>query len=250
MKCHECINQLSAYLDNMLTQEERQEVEQHLAGCSSCQEELEILEAIVHQVNGLKDMPVPTSLHEEIMRRIQEEQNMPQKMVWFRPWMTYVTSTAAILLIVIFFFENPLMMPKTASDTAKAEMMLEAPSEESTLFRDQGIMASEAVKKEAENAVEAVPFAKSESRMVNEALIEEWEITAPDKFKLLEVLRAYVINNEIKAEYLPDELNPESIMLYEFPNRDELYTRLMEITNAVKIEKKEAEGENLKIIIK
>ena len=43
MNCTEVSELLTAYLDNEVTQKERQEIESHLAGCPRCRKELEEL---------------------------------------------------------------------------------------------------------------------------------------------------------------------------------------------------------------
>lgn len=52
MNCTEVSELLTAYLDNEVTQKERQEIESHLAGCPRCRKELEELRSAQKILRG------------------------------------------------------------------------------------------------------------------------------------------------------------------------------------------------------
>ncbi|MGB6836109.1 MAG: zf-HC2 domain-containing protein, partial [Dehalococcoidia bacterium] len=52
---------LSAYLDGRLAPPERARVEEHLAACGRCRQELEELRTVVRALRGLSQVPVPRS---------------------------------------------------------------------------------------------------------------------------------------------------------------------------------------------
>ncbi|MBM4321673.1 MAG: hypothetical protein FJ125_17460 [Deltaproteobacteria bacterium] len=63
--------ELSAYLDGELTQEQQQALEQHLAGCPICRELLEQLRRTCSAVAGLQQARAPQDFVHKVQRRIE-----------------------------------------------------------------------------------------------------------------------------------------------------------------------------------
>lgn len=63
-------NRLSEYLDGTLALDERQTLEDHLAGCAACREVLRDLHGVVERARGLEDRAPARDLWSGIARRI------------------------------------------------------------------------------------------------------------------------------------------------------------------------------------
>ena len=88
---------LSAYIDERLDPSGRQELERHLAECSSCQEELESLRATVALLRQMPQMPVPRSFR-------LTEAPLPRTLPWTVRYVAplrYATAAAAVLFLAV-----------------------------------------------------------------------------------------------------------------------------------------------------
>jgi hypothetical protein len=66
-------SKLQDYLEQVLPDTERQELESHLAECAECQQELNILRDLVHCLEALPEQEPPRGLTESIMARVRTE---------------------------------------------------------------------------------------------------------------------------------------------------------------------------------
>ncbi|MDF2612602.1 MAG: hypothetical protein K0S71_388 [Clostridia bacterium] len=251
MKCYECTEQLSAYIDNMLTPEEQKDVEMHLKTCPSCQKELDSLRYMLNHIDSLEEAEIPETLHQDIMRAIHKEKKIQRNIIPFKGWMKYVTSAAAAIFLVIILLDANLTGIKNEKISA-----LETPKMMQDEAGEPIAFASEA---QAEDNLEAaslpVPESGKEdivlkrSKMADE-VIEEWEILSNEKIKIIEAIKEYISSNGINAEYNPDENNVSEVILYKVPDKEKLFDILKETDNQIEVSKAGQEGENLKIIIK
>ncbi|BBM85563.1 anti-sigma factor family protein [Candidatus Uabimicrobium amorphum] len=70
MKCDKVLPQLSDYIDELLTTEDKNLLEEHMKQCSSCANELQKLSKTVALVRSLPKMSAPVNLQQEISRAI------------------------------------------------------------------------------------------------------------------------------------------------------------------------------------
>ncbi|WP_052891281.1 anti-sigma factor family protein [Thermogemmatispora carboxidivorans] len=70
MRCSEAVSQLQLYLDGRLSGERLPALESHLARCSHCRAELELLEEVVHHLESFQPVPEPEDLSQRIMERV------------------------------------------------------------------------------------------------------------------------------------------------------------------------------------
>lgn len=78
-QCEYFREQISAYIDWMLTLNEQAELREHLAVCPSCRALLEELEQLHSAVGDLDDVPPPPELMEGVMARIRADEQEPEK---------------------------------------------------------------------------------------------------------------------------------------------------------------------------
>ncbi len=251
MKCHECIEQLSAYSDHMLTQEEQKEVEMHLKVCPSCREELEILKEILDKISTLQDVEVPDTLHGSIMKSIYKDKETKEKNMRLKRWMKYSVSIAAALFIVVVLIDESQIVNYKKSESAKAESVADVRMQENIMLADETIN-SEYKTAQAPDSLENIDeqsIGILQSREIQEELLEVWEVITPEKEKVLELIKEYIGNYELQYQYLLDEV-PGKIIIYQIKNKEELFNKIIQISSITKINKKELEGEDLEIIIK
>ncbi|MCC6748071.1 MAG: zf-HC2 domain-containing protein [Deltaproteobacteria bacterium] len=68
---HQRANELfSEYLEGELPPEEKQAVEEHLAGCDTCRAELEAFRTTLRGLSGLHTLPPPTDFAHQVEQRI------------------------------------------------------------------------------------------------------------------------------------------------------------------------------------
>lgn len=258
MKCHECIEQLSSYIDNRLTPEEEKEVEMHLETCPSCTEELAILETVLQQLNKLQDVEVPQTLHNDIMKRIEIESKSKKNVFYLNSWMKYAVSSAAVLLIVVIVLQNPNfnrgINQEKGTDNGYT-MQSKMADTEMSLAADEAL--PEAPKVDQESAVIAQnktsargPADQEEQVSLLSEVMEEWEITSDQDDEIAAVIKTYAAEQNVVVEYVPDEEHVTSIIVYQVADKAALSHLLEELIKDISIYKNEQEGENLRIIIK
>src|SRR5580704_3271983 len=103
-KCRKIQRELSAYLDGELTPPLRANVEEHLASCAQCQQELSEMKTLATGLAALPNLrPAPRFLT-EVRRKILRG-DKPEPLTWrdyaFRPlWLKIPLEVAALVLIV------------------------------------------------------------------------------------------------------------------------------------------------------
>jgi len=100
IKCEQCLETLSAYLDGELPEAEMKKIDTHLKECSACSEELELLKAIVSVCNDLtEELPesFETSLHKRLEKAKEDFQDTKRKALNLR----LISQIAAGFIIVI-----------------------------------------------------------------------------------------------------------------------------------------------------
>lgn len=73
MKCDEIRELLSLYIDQMLDDNQRSDVEKHLSGCEACQKEYDELNEIHILLNEMEPVPVPDVFELRLKQALKEE---------------------------------------------------------------------------------------------------------------------------------------------------------------------------------
>ena len=73
MRCEDCRELLWAYLEKETTAEETEKVEEHLAACADCREELDAVREMKKALQSLPDEALPEGYHTELMQKLQAE---------------------------------------------------------------------------------------------------------------------------------------------------------------------------------
>lgn len=83
MRCSEIEDRLTAYLEDLLQNEERDMIEKHCAECGNCRHSLEALQKTKDLLKGLDEIEPPPWLTENIMARIYEKEEKKGWLQWF-----------------------------------------------------------------------------------------------------------------------------------------------------------------------
>ena len=82
MECDRIQEYLSAYLDDMLSSEERISVEEHLSSCGECGRAFSELKKTVQHIGEIEEVDPPSWLKQNVMIRVREEAG--EKSIWQR----------------------------------------------------------------------------------------------------------------------------------------------------------------------
>ena len=72
MRCEDALRLLASYLDRELRDDERTEVEHHLATCRSCYSRAEFERRLKRELGALRDADVPATLAARIHQLLDE----------------------------------------------------------------------------------------------------------------------------------------------------------------------------------
>lgn len=103
MKCENYQEMISLYLDDALSLDEKQHLEEHLKHCHSCTETLEVLSMITRELAQIEEVELPSNFHDELRNKLREDKkgNKP-----LSKWLSYVAGLAAAFVIGFFMVEN------------------------------------------------------------------------------------------------------------------------------------------------
>jgi hypothetical protein len=79
MNCELCKMKLSEYIDDMLSENERKEIEKHISECESCKAEYEFLKSIISVAGELPDEGLPPEFEKELHKKLTAETGKPKK---------------------------------------------------------------------------------------------------------------------------------------------------------------------------
>ena len=138
MRCARVKGQLSDYLDSLLDAERAALVENHLAKCGKCQEELEFLRTLVHELRSLEPVKAPDGFLASIHSRLEKE-NCWERVKAFlfipaRIRLPMELATLAATIIIVFFIfhmvpvlpsrERPATQPERTAGQASAPVTM------------------------------------------------------------------------------------------------------------------------------
>ncbi|MFV0517597.1 MAG: anti-sigma factor family protein [Aminipila sp.] len=128
MTCKEISALLSSYVDNELSINEMNLVNEHIASCSMCQQEVNELKELQKVLSSLEDVPVPvefdTRLHEALV--IEAEKMRSSKIVpfgqrKFKNWRR-ISSIAAVFIVGLF---SVILYNNNSDDFNQQELILD-----------------------------------------------------------------------------------------------------------------------------
>jgi hypothetical protein len=104
MECLKAKEELSAYLDDMLSRDEKQQLEQHIAACASCKEELAKLKLYAKTMAGLPKVKAPADFLMKVNDRIERRSEFESVIRGFFKPSANKTRAGAVLVTVVMIF--------------------------------------------------------------------------------------------------------------------------------------------------
>src|SRR3974377_1412220 len=117
MECQDIRKNLSAYREGMVSPEEQELIEQHMASCRSCSTALYELNRAGEVVKNLREVEPPPGMKQKIMARVREEAE-PKKGILQKlfsplrikvPLEAFATVLIAVVAVYVFKSVEPQM---------------------------------------------------------------------------------------------------------------------------------------------
>jgi multidrug efflux pump subunit AcrB len=118
MDCKFCQEKLSDYIDNQMSGEEKQQIENHLKQCSHCAKELEDLKFVLGGLKELPEIDPPKNLCENINKKIKTEQKPMISRLLNNRWFSLGAAAAAVVLIFVFTNLDGMFLRGSKTDTS------------------------------------------------------------------------------------------------------------------------------------
>lgn len=88
MRCHECEDKITLYIDGLLTKEETENMKAHIAECEECRQGYRQTNKMVDILKQIEPVNVPLSFHSDLMDKIEKERqsNEDKKIINIQRW--------------------------------------------------------------------------------------------------------------------------------------------------------------------
>lgn len=104
MKCKQVQKILSEYLDGIVSEKKKRQIQQHLEICRDCSEQLRLLEKTVNLLRQVPEVCVPANFVSGVMEKIQEKQVRRSRI---NLWLACIVFAEVIVLLVIISSKQP-----------------------------------------------------------------------------------------------------------------------------------------------
>lgn len=121
MRCQRVRELLSPYIDLVLTDEERNRVEEHLAACESCRKDLAELQSAVNRIREMEKFEAPSDFMSKLHERLLQEKVTPLRKHGRKSHLVnntsgwLVASVASVALVLGIYISSLLPFPVVAS---------------------------------------------------------------------------------------------------------------------------------------
>ena len=213
MNCDEYKEKLSLYIDGMLSEEEEKAVVAHLDLCETCHEAYEILTGMISLLKTSEEVELPKDFHENLMRRIKQEQKVTSIKAKRFKW-EYPAGLVASLLVGFMVFGGHFTGNKSSA-TSEAPMtaynMPEITEESAAQDMARGIekqaapveTAPSVVSNEASSDIQEEEKNLKSDSLDGQADSVVWEATIKDKTTFLKAIEEYLKAQELT--YIEEE---------------------------------------------
>lgn len=107
ISCERAWELLSQQLDEPLSPQEKQELEEHPAACPSCRKDKEELEQMDQALRNLGEIQAPADFTQRVMAQVQQTQSKPKVIpLWRRPQIRALAGLAACALLCIGIYRS------------------------------------------------------------------------------------------------------------------------------------------------
>ncbi len=98
MKCKKIRKLISKYFDNILSEEEKKVMFEHIKECVCCNKEFNILSKIYNYLPEYKDVEISRSISDLVLSKIKNSEK-EKVILWWR----FVPTTAVLLVLMLTF---------------------------------------------------------------------------------------------------------------------------------------------------
>jgi hypothetical protein len=135
MECSDVLEKLSAYVEDIISPEEKQLIDEHLEACDRCNDSLADLKKTLEYVGNLKEVEPPPWLTQKIMARVRSEieakRGILQKLFFPLHIKLPIEAIAAIFVVLTTVYVFRTIQPEMELTKAPSEeVRLRALSEE------------------------------------------------------------------------------------------------------------------------
>jgi len=140
MTCNEINNLLPAYLEDVLSLEEKKPIESHLASCTLCSRDLADMKKVENLVKGLGEVEPPPFFEQRIMAQVREEAGQKKGLLrkFFYPLHIKIPiqALATVLIAVLAFhvyqksgpeMKHTAPIPMPLSELGKGQITVNSP---------------------------------------------------------------------------------------------------------------------------
>ena len=108
ISCERAWELLSQQLDEPLSPQEKQELEEHLAACPSCRKDKEELELLDQALRNLGEIQAPADFTQRVMAQMQQQTQSKPKVIplWRRPQVRALAGLAACALLCFGIYRS------------------------------------------------------------------------------------------------------------------------------------------------
>lgn len=251
MKCDECMNKISLYIDQMLDEEEEKVIVAHLDLCETCHKEYELLVRMIDLLKPNEETYLPKTFHRDLIKRLKQEQKVkPIKNKRFK-W-EYPAGVVAAFLVGFIVLNHSLIGNKNNSTTQapmlansiaqdQTEQMTEATLEKEDVKQGKMLEAPSATMNKMNEAVEA----QTVEGKINDTIVEQtiWEVTITESSSFIEHLKGYL--DEQKLTYQEEE---SSLMITTEADGESLWGWLQAQSEVKNVSVIQSKGGHLKLI--
>lgn len=216
MECRKYSELISAYMDEMLSQHEKEQLMAHLMVCEKCNEEMKALKQMKSLIEQVESPELPDRFHKELMTRMKQEK---PKVVHIFKW-KWQYSGALVAALMIGFFGVSQMIPLGVQNKPGSESVTLA---EAAPYEMQESAISEASSHEPVQGVQAAsehPNIVGRSRLISEGDEESlqevrWKINIKEESDFVEQLKIYLESTGISYEIYQEEVICYQVTDYE-----------------------------------
>ena len=101
MDCKDLQTYGSAYIDNMLSEEEELDFKNHIKECKICNTAFENLKTVVESTNMIEEIELPANFSDELHRKLQSTKNYKLKSTLFSKGRVLSGIAATLLILVL-----------------------------------------------------------------------------------------------------------------------------------------------------
>ncbi|MGD9040738.1 MAG: zf-HC2 domain-containing protein [Desulfobacteraceae bacterium] len=205
MDCEEIRERLSAYVDDDLDRASKAVVEEHLASCKACQQEVASLKALVRELGALESVEPPKDFLNQLNERIEARSWFPKILrTLFKPMRVKiplefagVVAVAILVFIVLHTQKEELGLKKAPVGPARQER----PSEQVVVARGQ----AEAPGRSKEERVHEKGVEAFGEGMKEESYTEPQLASRPEEEKMAKKYAADTLKQAVKDQAPPPE---------------------------------------------